>query len=140
MMLTKRHANSRNAALLPSPDELPRNAGRHFADAPEASHGVVARGNVGPAQVEDIELAFAARTLGLDVHALQEVRIPFGVDDDHDFVLACIVLAPDVLGHEQLGKACLAHARCTQDQGMADALAEREADVPLVGFDAMQAW
>src|SRR3546814_4391396 len=43
--------------------ELPCNAGRHLADTSKAPHGVVARGNVRPAQMEDIELALAARAL-----------------------------------------------------------------------------
>src|SRR3546814_1731135 len=40
---------------------LPCNAGRHLADTSKAPHGVVAGGTVRPAQMEDIELALAAR-------------------------------------------------------------------------------
>jgi hypothetical protein len=54
-------------------------------------------------------------------------------------VLARGVHAPDVLGDEQLGQAGLADARGAQHQGMPDALAQRQADVDLVGLDAVQA-
>ncbi len=119
--------------------ELARNAGGHFRNAAEAAHGVVAGGNIGPAQVEDVELAFAARALGLDVHPLEQVGIALGVEDDHDLVLARGVLAADVLGDEQFGQPRLAHPRGAQHQRVADALAQRQADVHLVGLDAVQA-
>ena len=102
--------------------ELPRHPGRHFADAAEAAHRVVARRNVRPAQVEDVKLAFTARALGLGIHPLEQVRVPFGVDDDHDLVLACGVLAADVLRDEQLGQPRLAHPRGAQHQRVSDAL------------------
>src|SRR3546814_1035132 len=76
--------------------ELPCNAGRHLADTSKAPHGAVARGNVRPAQMEDIELALAARALSLDVHQLQQIGIPFGVADDNYLVLSRRVLSPDV--------------------------------------------
>jgi hypothetical protein len=47
--------------------------------------------------------------------------------------------AADVLRDEQLGQPRLAHARGAQHQGVADALAQRQGDVDLVRFDAMQA-
>ncbi|KWT95166.1 hypothetical protein APY03_2517 [Variovorax sp. WDL1] len=119
--------------------ELPRDACRHFRDPAEAAHGVVAGADLRPTQVEDVELALAARALGFDVHALQEIGIPLGIDDDHDLVLARGVLAPDVLGDEQLGEPRLAHAGGAQHQRMPDALAQRQADVHLVRFDAVQA-
>ena len=69
-------------------DALPRNAGGDFRYTPESPHGVVARGDVRPSQVEDVELAFAAGALSLDVHPLQEIGIALGVNDDHHLVLA----------------------------------------------------
>ncbi len=89
--------------------------------------------------MEDVELAFAPGALGLDVHALQQVGIALGVEDDHYLVLAAD-LAADVLRDEQLGQPRLAHARGAQHQGVADALAQRQGDVDLVRLDAMQAW
>ena len=89
--------------------------------------------------MEDIELALTARAFGLDVHPLQKIGIALGVYDDDDLVFAVGVLAPNVLGHEQLGQPRLAHARGAQHQRMPDALTQRQADVHLIGFDAVQA-
>ena len=89
--------------------------------------------------MEDIELAFAARALGLDIHPLQEIGISFGVDDDHDLVFARGVPPADVLSDEEFGQTCFAHPCRSQNQGVAHALTQRQADVHLVGFDAVQA-
>ena len=48
-------------------------------------------------------------------------------------------LAADVLRDEQLGQPRLAHPRGAQHQRVADALAQRQGDVDLGRFDAMQA-
>ena len=118
--------------------ELSGDARGHLGDPPEPADGVVARRDVRPAQMEHVELAFAPGALGLDVHALQQVRIALGVEDDHHLVLAAD-LAADVLRDEQLGQPRLAHARGAQHQGVADTLAQRQGDVDLVRLDAMQA-
>src|SRR3546814_2225756 len=68
--------------------ELSGDARGHLGDPPEPAHRVVARRDVRPAQMEDVELAFTPGALGLDVHALQQVRIALGVEDDHHLVLA----------------------------------------------------
>ncbi len=120
--------------------ELPRDACRHFRDPTEAAHGVVAGADFRPAQVEDVELAFAASALGFDVHPFQEIGIPLGVDDDDDLMLAGSIPAADVLRDEQLGQARLAHPRGAQHQRVPDALAQRQADVHFVGLDAVQPW
>ena len=119
--------------------ELAGDARGHLGDAAEPAHGVVARRDVRPAQMEDVELALAPGTLGLHVHALEQIGIALGIEDDHHLVLAAN-LAADVLGDEQLGQTSLAHPRRAQDQRMSDPLAQRQADVHLVRLDAMQAW
>ena len=118
--------------------ELPGNARGDFTDASEAPHRVVACRELGPAEVKDVELALATRSLGFDVHAFQEIRVALGVDDDHDLMLTVCIRATDVLGDEQLGQPRLPHARGAQHQRMADALTQWQADVDLVGFDAVQ--
>ncbi len=92
---------------------LHRKAGRRCAwqlpRCVEAAHRVVAGADVRPA-CGNVELAFASGALGLHVHALQQIRIALGIEDDHDLVLS-IDRAPDVLRDEQLGRAGLADAR-----------------------------
>ena len=95
MMFTKRHANSRNAALLPSPESCPAMRVATSEIRPKRP-GVVAGADFRPAQVEDVELAFAASALGFDVHPFQEIGIPLGVDDDDDLMLAGSIPAADV--------------------------------------------
>ena len=96
--------------------ELAGNARGHLADATKPAHGVVTGGNIWPAEVKNIELAFASGAFGLDIHALEQVRIALGVEDDDHFVLANCVTPPDVLGDEQLGESCFAHPRGAQDE------------------------
>ncbi|MCY1511712.1 hypothetical protein D9M68_461490 [compost metagenome] len=109
-----------------------------FGDATEAPHGVVARRDVRPAEVEEIELALTAGTLGLDIHPLEQVGIAFGIEDDHRLILAGGIAAPNVLGNEQLGQPRFTDPRRAQDQGLTDALAQRQVDVELMGFDTVQ--
>src|SRR5690606_27637419 len=104
--------------------ELTGDARGYFGDPSEPTHRVVACTDVGPAEVENVELACATGALGLDVHPLEQVRGPLGVEDDHDLVFAGD-LAVNVLGDEQLGEPGLAHARGPQDQGVTHALAQR---------------
>ena len=92
------------------------NARGHLADAAKPAHGVVARTDIRPAKMKNIELALAPGAFGLDIHALEQVRIAFGVEDDDDFVLANCVTPPDVLSDEQLGESCFAHPRGAQDE------------------------
>ena len=88
--------------------------------------------------MEDVELAFASGAFGFHVHALEQIGVALGVEDDHDLVLAAH-LAADVLGDEQFGQAGLADAGGAEHQRMADALGQRQGDVNLVRFDAVQA-
>ena len=118
--------------------KLSRDARGHLADSTEAAHRVVARTDVRPAEVEDVELAFAPGALGLHVHAFQEVRVALRIEDDHHLVLACSVAPPNVLGHEQFGQAGLADPGRAQHERVSDPFAERQAHIDFVRFDAMQ--
>src|SRR5690606_30355042 len=112
--------------------ELAGDARGYLGDATEAADGVVAAGDVRPAQVKDIELALAAGTARLDVHALEQVGVALGVEDDAH-------LAPvNVLGDVQLGQAGLADPGGAQHQSVADAFVERQRDVGFVGLHAVQ--
>src|SRR5690606_15334607 len=82
--------------------ELAGDARGYLGDATEAADGVVAAGDVRPAQVKDIELALAAGTARLDVHALEQVGVALGIEDDAHLA------AVNVLGDVQLGQAGLA--------------------------------
>ncbi len=119
--------------------QLPRDARGDFRDAAEAPHRVVARAQVGPAQVEHIELAFASGAARLHVHALEQVRVALGVEDDHHFVPTVGRAAADVLRDEQFGQARLADARGAQHQGMPDPLPSGRGDIHLLRLDAVQA-
>src|SRR5690606_16136592 len=50
--------------------KLAGNACGYLGDSPEAAHGIVASGNVRPAEVEHIELALASSALRFHVHTL----------------------------------------------------------------------
>src|SRR3546814_4000716 len=69
---------------------------------------------------------------------MEYIRVLFLSEDDHHLVLAAD-LAADVLRDEQLVQPRLAHARVPQHQGVPDALAQRQGDVDLGRFDAVQA-
>lgn len=76
MMFTKRHANSRNAALSPSPEKRPATRA-HFAHAAEAAHRVGQRAEMsGQPKWQDVKLAFTAGALGLGIHPLEQVASP----------------------------------------------------------------
>ena len=110
MILTKRQANSRNAALLPSPESCPAIRVATSEIRPNRPIGVVARGNLRPAEMKDVKFAFAPGALGLNVHALEQVCVTLRIEDDANFVLA-VRPAPNVLRDEELGQTCLAHTR-----------------------------
>ena len=56
------------------------------------------------------------------ISQLHEIRIPLGIKDDDD------ITAPDILRDEDFSKACLANPRCSQDQGVSNALARAHID------------
>ncbi|MNH18098.1 hypothetical protein D3C79_777920 [compost metagenome] len=116
--------------------QLAGDPGSDFRNAPEAADGVVACGDLRPAQVEDIELVLAASAPRLDVHALEQVGVALGVEDDDHFPARSM----DVLGDIHLGQASLAHPCGAQHQGMSNALAERQTGFLLLRFDAVQQW
>ena len=114
--------------------ELAGNPSGDFRDATETADGVVACGNLRPAQMEDVELVLTAGASRFHVHALEQVGIAFGVEDDHHFLARPV----DVLGDVDLGQARLADPGSAQDQGMAHALAQRQGGFLFVGLDAVQ--
>ncbi|MNN47860.1 hypothetical protein D3C81_1623000 [compost metagenome] len=114
--------------------QLAGDPGGHFRNATEAADGVVACRDFRPAQVEHIELVLTAGATGLDVHALEQVGIALGVEDDDHFAARSM----DVLGDIHLGQARLAHPCGAQHQGMSDPFAERQAGFLFLRFDAVQ--
>ncbi|MNJ63798.1 hypothetical protein D3C77_597220 [compost metagenome] len=78
----------------------------------------------------------ATGALRFHVHALEQIGIALGVEDDHHLLARAV----DVLGDVHLGQACLADPRGPQHQGMADALAQRQAGFLFLRLDAMQQW
>ncbi|MNE64503.1 hypothetical protein D3C80_1599200 [compost metagenome] len=84
--------------------------------------------------MEDIKLFLPAGSTRFDVHALEQVGIALGVEDDHYFVVDAV----DVLGDVHLSQSRLADTGGAQHQGMSHAFAQRQADFHLVRFDAMQ--
>ena len=70
---------------------LPGDPGRHFGDAREITHRVVARREVGVPKVKHEELAFAAGPLRLGIGAPKEIDVALGVEHDHDFATANVL-------------------------------------------------
>ncbi|MNM65061.1 hypothetical protein D3C81_764840 [compost metagenome] len=116
--------------------QLAGDARGDFGYAPEAADGVVAGGDLRPAQVEHVELMFAAGASRFHVHPLEQVGIALGVEDDHHLLAGSV----DVLGDVHLGQARLADPRGAQHQGVPDALAQRQAGFLFLRLDAMQQW
>ncbi len=59
--------------------ELPGDPAGDLGDAPEAADGVVAGGDIRPAEVKDMEFLLASGATGFDIHALEQVGVALGV-------------------------------------------------------------
>ncbi len=114
--------------------ELPGNARCYFRYTTEASHGVVTRGYLRPAQMEDIEFLFSTGPFGFDVHPFEQVGIALRIEDDHYLVFNAVY----VLGDVHLGESRFANTGRAQHQCVSDPFAQWQADFRFVGLDAMQ--
>ncbi|MND29305.1 hypothetical protein D3C80_198110 [compost metagenome] len=108
--LTKRRGVAFTAQLTSDPRS-------DFRDAAEAADGVVARGDLRPAQVKDIKLVLSASPLCFHIHAGEELGIALGVEDDHHFLSGPV----DILSNVHLGHTCFTHPGGAQYQRVAHA-------------------
>ena len=112
--------------------KLPGDAAGDFGDEPETTYCVIAGRTVGPAEVKDIEGVLPSAAPALHKHALEQIGIALGGEHDAGLTTA------DVLSDQQFDQAGFADAGGAEYEGVADPYAQRQADIDLIGPNAVQ--
>jgi hypothetical protein len=82
--------------------------------------------------MKDVELTFAPRAFGLDVHAFEQLSIALRIKHDADLAAA------NVLSDKKFGQSGFAHTRCPQYQGVANPFGQGQGDIDFLRIDAVQ--